>query len=113
MNADAIDGLVRVAGAVVLLSSFKMGRRRGSRRARHSHAQRAARGGLSESPANSKTLPIPPDPVRELSRYRIRLGNLLTGLGITLLLFGLGYLALQGEVVLMGLDDALGPFAGD
>src|SRR2546422_10138632 len=112
MSADAIDGLVRVVGAVVLLSSFKMGRRSGLRRPRHSRAQRAPRGERLESQHNGKASSLSPEPARKPSRYRIRLGNALSGLGIMVVLLGLGYVALRGEAVLTGLDDALGAFAG-
>jgi hypothetical protein len=106
IGVDTIESFARLAGAISLLASFKIGRGGGWTRAR----QRLARGTLfrmlqARAPAHRGSA-SPEAPCREGSRrYRDRLRALIVALWIALLLSIVGYAAVEGEAGMARLDD--------
>ena len=102
IGADTIESFARIAGAISLLASFKIGRGGGWARAR----QRLARSTLNRTrrtraPARKRSAFIP----GEIRRYRDRLRVLVVALWIALLLSIVGYAAVEGEAGMAQLDD--------
>jgi hypothetical protein len=101
-GADTIESFARLAEAISLLASFKIGRGGGWTRAR----QRLARSTLNgirraRAPARKRSASTP----GEIRRYRDRLRVLIVALWIALLLSIVGYAAVEGEAGLAQLDD--------
>jgi hypothetical protein len=100
IGADTIESFARIAGAISLLASFKIGRGGGWARAR----QRLARSTLNRTrrPRARKRSASTPGEIR---RYRDRLRVLVVALWIALLLSIVGYAAVEGEAGMAQLDD--------
>jgi hypothetical protein len=101
-GADTIESFARLAGAISLLASFKIGRGGGWTRAR----QRLARGALNRTrqthaPPRKRSASTP----GEIRRYRDRLRVLIIAVWIALLLSIVGYAAVEGEAGMAQLDD--------
>jgi len=101
-GADTIESFARIAGAISLLASFKIGRGGGWTRAR----QRLARSTLHRTrqtrAIDRKRSASTP---REIRRYRDWLRVLIVALWIAILLSIVGYAALEGEAGMAQLDD--------
>ena len=102
IGADTIESFARIAGAISLLASFKIGRGGGWARAR----QRLARSTLNRirrprAPARKRSASTPGG----IRRYRDRLRVLVVALWIALLLSIVGYAAVEGEAGMAQLDD--------
>jgi hypothetical protein len=100
-GADTIESFARLAGAISLLASFKIGRGSGWTRAR----QRLARSTLNRTrqaraPPRKRSASTP----GEIRRYRDRLRELIVALWIALLLSIVGYAAVAGEAGMAQLD---------
>jgi hypothetical protein len=104
-GADTIESFARLAGAISLLASFKIGRGGGWTRAR----QRLARSTLYRTrqtrTPSCKGSASTRGPVEDVRRYRERLRVLIVALWIALLLSIVGYAAVEGEAGLAQLDD--------
>ena len=101
IGADTIESFARIAGAISLLASFKIGRG-GWTRAR----QRLARSTLNRTRqtraiVRKRSASTP----GEIRRYRDQLRVLIVTLWIALLLSIVGYAAVEGEAGLAQLDD--------
>ena len=101
-GVDTIESFARLAGAISLLASFKIGRGGGWTRAR----QKLARSTLyrtrqTRAPTRKRSASTP----GEIRRYRDRLRVLIVALWIALLLSILGYAAVEGEAGMAQLDD--------
>ena len=100
-GVDTIESFARLAGAISLLASFKIGRGGGWTRAR----QKLARSTLyrtrqTRAPTRKRSASTP----GEIRRYRDRLRVLIVALWIALLLSILGYAAVEGEAGMAQLD---------
>jgi len=103
-GADTIEGFARLAGAVSLLASFKIGRGGGWTRARQRLARSTryrTRQVKAQTRRASASVPAPFEGVR---RYRDRLRALIVALWIALLLSIVGYAAIDGEAGLAQLE---------
>jgi hypothetical protein len=112
MNAEAVETFARVAVALTLLASYKIGRGGGFHRAR----QRIARavkpmrhrtrnsGGRGSSPSPGPASKKNPRSARE--RRRAWLREAATALWIALLLFAVVYATLRGESAFADLEGA-------
>jgi len=105
IGADTIDSLARLAGALSLFASFKLGRGGGWLGARRKIARDASRG-----------VGKPADEQDAKSSGRKRASGwaeaLFASLWIVLLLFLVGYLAVKGEAAMVELDgiDVVTPY---
>ena len=104
IGADTLEGITRLAVALSLLASYKIGRGGGWYRARQ-RASRAAScdpqklrdsGGRTSSPA--------PGPLDDAKRRRLSLHVIVAGLWIALSLLVVGYATIRGEVAFAELD---------
>jgi len=103
-GADTIESFARLAGAISLLASFKIGRGSGWTRARQRLARstryrtRQAHAQIRKGSASTRT------PVGGIKRYRDRLRALIVALWIALLLSIVGYAAVDGEAGMAQLE---------
>jgi hypothetical protein len=103
-GADTIESFARLAGAISLLASFKIGRGSGWIRARQRLARgtryrtRQARAQIRRGSASTRA------PVEGIKRYRDRLRELMVALWIALLLSIVGYAAVDGEAGMAQLE---------
>ena len=103
-GADSIESFARLAGAISLLASFKIGRGGGWTRARQRLARstrfrtRRAQAQIRRTPASV------PAPFERVRRYRDRLRALIVALWIALLLSIVGYAAVDGEAGMAQLE---------
>ena len=104
ITADALDGLTRLAVALSLLASYKVGRGGGLRRARQRVARFAVSSLLKTRDSGSKTSSPGPGPTHEAKRRRFRLHVIVAGLWIALSLMVVGYATIRGELALAELD---------
>lgn len=103
-GSETIEGLTRLAAALALLASYKVGRGGGWTRAR----QRLARAvvlGLRNAPSGKGSAPSP-GPVDARKHSRERLGAALTALWLVLLLSIVGYVEFRGAAVWAELEEA-------
>jgi len=101
-GADTIESFARLAGAISLLASLKIGRGGGWTRAR----QRLARSALNRTrQTHASPRKRSASTPREIRRYRDRLRVLIIALWIALLLSIVGYAAVAGEAGMAQLDD--------
>jgi len=103
-GADTIESFARLAGAISLLASFKIGRGSGWTRAR----QRLARGTRyrarqAHAPIRRRSASTRAS-VEGIKRYRDRLRELMVALWIALLLSIVGYAAVDGEAGMAQLE---------
>jgi hypothetical protein len=101
IGAETIENFARIAGAISLLASFKIGRGGGWTRARQRLARSTNRIRRARAPPRKRSASTP----GEIRRYRDRLRVLIVALWIALLLSMLGYAAVEGEAGLAQLDD--------
>jgi len=103
-GADTIESFARLAGAISLLASFKIGRGSGWTRAR----QRLARGTRYRTRQTHAQIRRGSASTRALvdgsKRYRDRLRELMVALWIALLLSIVGYAAVDGEAGMAQLE---------
>ena len=103
-GADTIESFARLAGAISLLASFKIGRGSGWTRARQRLARgtryrtRQARAQIRRGSASTRA------PVEGIKRYRDRLREVMVALWIALLLSIVGYAAVDGEAGMAQLE---------
>ena len=103
-GADTIESFARLAGAISLLASFKIGRGGGWTRARQRLARgtryraRQAQAPIRRGSASTRA------PVEGIKRYRDRLRELMVALWIALLLSIVGYAAVDGEAGMAQLE---------
>jgi hypothetical protein len=103
-GADTIESFARLAGAISLLASFKIGRGGGWTRARQRLARstryrtRQAHAQIRKGSASTRA------PVGGIKRYRDRLRALIVALWIALLLSIVGYAAVDGEAGMAQLE---------
>jgi len=103
-GADTIESFARLAGAISLLASFKIGRGSGWTRARQRLARgtryrtRQAHAQIRRGSASTRA------PVEGIKRYRDRLRELMVALWIALLLSIVGYAAVDGEAGMAQLE---------
>ena len=99
---DGIESFARLAGAISLLASFKIGRGGGLNRARQRLA-RSARYRTRQAQIRRASASAPP-PFERSRRYRDRVGALIVALWIALLLSIVGYAAIHGEAGMAQLE---------
>ena len=112
MNVDVVETFARVAGALTLLASYKIGRGGGFHRARQKigRAVRLLRhrprdvGGRRSSPSPVRTPEKSPRSAREQRRAWLR--EVATAFWIALLLFAVVYATLRGESAFAILEEA-------
>ena len=103
-GADTIESFARLAGAISLLASFKIGRGGGWTRARQRLARstryrtRQAHAQIRKGSASTRAR------VGGIKRYRDRLRALIVALWIALLLSIVGYAAVDGEAGMAQLE---------
>jgi hypothetical protein len=103
-GADTTESFARLAGAISLLASFKIGRGSGWTRARQRFARstrfrtRRAHAQIRKGSASTRA------PVAGIKRYRDRLRELMIALWIALLLSIVGYAAVDGEAGMAQLE---------
>jgi hypothetical protein len=104
-GVDTIETFARVAGALSLLASFRMGRGGEWRRAREKFGRLATTGlRKPRRPNNEAPAPTPaPGPSRK--RQLAWLDRAVTVLWIVSLLFIVGYATVKGELALADLDE--------
>ena len=101
-GADTIESFARLAGALSLLASFKIGRGSGWTRARQRLARSTCfRTRRAQTRRASASVPVPFERSR---RYRDRLSALIVALWIALLLSIVGYAAIDGEAGMAQLE---------
>ncbi len=103
-DTNIIEDLTRLAGALALLASSKIGRGRGGARAR----QRLARDAFGEPrlprEKSGRGSRSSPGPIPDTKRDRDRLRVIVAALWIALLLSIVGYIEVRGEAGLADLD---------
>ena len=99
-GTDSIESFARLAGAISLLASFKIGRGGGLNRAR----QRLARSARYRTRQAQIRRASAPAPFVRSRRYRDRVGALIVALWIALLLSIVGYAAIDGEAGMAQLE---------
>ena len=101
-GTDSIESFARLAGAISLLASFKIGRGGGWTRARQRLARSTRfRTRRAQTRRASASVPVPFERSR---RYRDRLSALIVALWIALLLSIVGYAAIDGEAGMAQLE---------
>jgi len=117
INADTVEGITRLAVALSLLTSYKIGRGGSWHRARQRVARILANTQKQRDPGGRSSSPTP-GPVPEPKRQTFRLHVIVAGLWLALSLLLVAYATIRGEVAFAELDGldlvttySLGPVA--
>ena len=102
-GADSIESFARLAGAISLLASFKIGRGGGWTRARQRLA-RSTRFRTRRAQGQIRRTSTLPASFKRVRRYRDRLRAFIVALWIALLLSIVGYAAVDGEAGMAQLE---------
>jgi hypothetical protein len=104
-GADSIESFTRLAGALSLLASYKIGRGGGWTRARQRLARRSFIGSRNaHAPSDRGSSPMS-GPIENARRYRDRVRAAIVVLWILLLLAIIGYAEVRGEAGFADLED--------
>jgi hypothetical protein len=103
-GADTIENFARLAGAISLLASLKIGRGSGWTRARQRVARRTLDRARQARTPFRKRAASALGPVENIRRYSDRLRVLIVALWIALLLAIVGYAAVAGEAAMAELE---------
>ena len=118
INADTVEGITRLAVALSLLTSYKIGRGGSWHRARQRVARILANGPQKQRDPGGRSSSPTPGPVPESKRQTFRLHVIVAGLWLALSLLLVAYATIRGEVAFAELDGldlvttySLGPVA--
>ena len=118
INADTVEGITRLAVALSLLTSYKIGRGGSWRRARQRVARILANGPQKQRDLGGRSSSPTPGPVPGSKRQTFRLHVIVAGLWLALSLLLVAYATIRGEVAFAELDGldlvttySLGPVA--
>ena len=118
INADTVEGITRLAVALSLLTSYKIGRGGSWHRARQRVARILANGPQKQRDPGGRSSSLTPGPVPESKRQTFRLHVIVAGLWLALSLLLVAYATIRGEVAFAELDGldlvstySLGPVA--
>lgn len=103
ISADTIESLARIAAAVSLLASYKIGRG-GWPRARQRVARAAVTGPQRPGASRGRSSSVDPGPSRAAKPRRFRLHSIVAALWIALSLVLVAYATIRGELALAELD---------
>ena len=105
MSAGAVESFAKLAGALALLASFKIGRDRGLHRVRQRFARATVAGARKRRDLDDGAVPVS-GCTRDSGRRRVSVSRLLLTLWLVLLVFVVGYVAVRGPSALSDLDEA-------
>ncbi len=118
INADTVEGITRLAVALSLLTTYKIGRGGSWHRARQRAARILANGPQKQRDPGGRSSSPTPGPVPESKRQTFRLHVIVAGLWLALSLLLVAYATIRGEVAFAELDGldlvttySLGPVA--
>jgi hypothetical protein len=104
IGADSIESFARVAAALALLASYKIGRGGGRYRARQRVARAAATGAQRPGASRGGSSSPDPGPLRAAKPRRFQLHAIVATLWIALSLVLIAYATVRGELALAELD---------